>query len=398
MAADTTDILIAGGGIAGLSASCAFGAAGFRVVCVDPVLPVTCRDAPGADLRSTAFLQPARRFLREAGVWERLKPHAVSLKTMRIVDAGGIESAARVQKDFAAGDIGEESFGYNLPNTRIRAALLERIDELDTVNFRPGVKLERLLTQPSSAGVVLSDGSKLDARLVIAADGRDSQVRSALGIGRWRHAFGQSALTFAVTHEAPHGNVSTEVHRSGGPFTLVPLPDHEGRPSSAVVWMETGSRAERLSGMDQAPFEQAATERSAGAQGPLTLVTRRTVWPIVSQIAHRFYGPRTGLVAEAAHVMPPIGAQGLNTSLRDLNSLLRLSCDAPGRIGEPAMLRRYHCSRYPDVATRIVGVSALNRASMVTHRPLRDARAAGLELIYALGPLRKSLMRLGLGS
>ena len=197
------------------------------------------------------------------------------------------------------------------------------------MSFRPGVKLERLLARPSSAGVVLSDGSTIDARLVIAADGRDSQVRSTLGIGCWRHAFGQSALTFAVAHESPHGNMSTEVHRSGGPFTLVPLPDHEGRPSSAVVWMETDSRAERLLSMDQAPFERAATERSAGAQGPLTLITRRTVWPIASQIAHRFYGPRTAFVAEAAHVMPPIGAQGLNTSLRDLRSLLQLSCDAP---------------------------------------------------------------------
>ena len=397
MAAYTTDILIAGGGIAGLSASCAFGAAGFHVVCVDPVPPVTSHDAAGADLRTTAFLQPAQKFLGEAGVWERLKPHAMLLKTMRIVDAGGIDPMARVQKDFVAEDIGEDSFGYNLPNTEIRAALLERIDELETVSFRPGVKLERLVARPSGANVVLSDGGTVDARLVIGADGRDSRVRSVLGIGVRRHDFGQSALTFAVTHDLPHRNVSTEVHRSGGPFTLVPLPDHEGRPSSAVVWMETDSNARCLLSMDQSSFERAATERSAGVQGPLTLITRRTAWPIISQIAHRFYGLRAALVAEAAHVMPPIGAQGLNTSLRDLHSLLHLSCDAPDRIGEPTMLKRYHRSRFPDVAARIAGVSALNQASMATYQPLRDARAAGLQVIHALEPLRRSLMRLGIG-
>ncbi|MEM7252867.1 MAG: UbiH/UbiF family hydroxylase [Pseudomonadota bacterium] len=397
MATDTTDIVIAGGGIAGLSASCAFGAAGFRTLCVDPISPVIDRAEDGADLRTTAFLQPARSFLEEAGVWASLAPHATALRTMRIVDAGEAAGSGRVQKDFIASDIGETEFGYNLPNTQIRDTLLGRLTAISNVAFRSEVAVEALDPNSSGVTVTLSDGTSVEARLLVAADGRDSFVRQALKIGVQRYEFGQMALAFAVSHERPHHNVSTEVHRTGGPFTLVPLPDYERGPSSAVVWMETTARAQRLLQLDNAAFEALATERSAGVMGRLKLITPRSAWPIVSQIAHRFHGPRTALVAEAAHVMPPIGAQGLNTSLRDLQSLLDLARNMPQKIGEPVMLRRYHCSRYADVASRLIGISALNRVSMASPLPLQGIRATGLTLLHGVTPVRKALMRMGLG-
>ncbi|MEM1301453.1 MAG: FAD-dependent monooxygenase, partial [Pseudomonadota bacterium] len=131
-----TDILISGGGVAGLTAAAAFGTAGFDVICVDPAPPVTERDADGADLRTTAFLQPAQRFLEEAGVWPHLEPHAAGLQIMRIVDAGGAEPVARASRDFDAADISDAPFGYNLPNWLIRKALLERLADLPNVSFR----------------------------------------------------------------------------------------------------------------------------------------------------------------------------------------------------------------------------------------------------------------------
>jgi 2-octaprenyl-6-methoxyphenol hydroxylase len=108
------------------------------------------------------------------------------------------------------------------------------------------------------------------------------------------------------------------VHRSGGPFTLVPLPDRDGETGSAVVWMETGPEVARLAALPVPAFEAEMTARSCRHPGPLTLASRRSVWPIISQIAARMSGPRTVLMAEAAHVVPPIGAQGLNMSLADL--------------------------------------------------------------------------------
>ena len=228
----------------------------------------------------------------------------------------------------------------------------------------------------------------------VCADGRDSPVRQALGIDVRRFRYGQKALAFAVTHQRPHDSISTEVHRSGGPFTLVPLPDRDGVASSAVVWMENGREIARLAALPRAEFEVALNRRSAGVLGHLTQATRLTQWPIISQIADRFTGPRTALIAEAAHVVPPIGAQGLNMSLADLSALIDLSRADPGNA---AALRAYDRARRPEAYARLLGIDALNRASQAGVRPLRDLRAAALGGLYGIAPVRRLMMRAGLG-
>ncbi|WP_127104812.1 UbiH/UbiF family hydroxylase [Pararhodobacter zhoushanensis] len=391
----SVDVLVSGGGVAGLAAAAAFGSAGYSVICVDPAPPITDGTAPGADLRTTAFLQPSIPVLEAAGLWERLQPHAMPLQVMRIVDAGGAEPVARITHDFNAADVSAQPFGWNLPNWLLRREFVARLDALENVDFRPGTATSRVFTRESEALVTLSDGSRVSARLVIAADGRHSPVRKALGIPVQTTRYGQKALAFAVTHPEPHNNVSTEVHRSGGPFTLVPLGDHQGKPCSAVVWMETGPEVDRLRQLDPAAFEQAMNERSCGLYGWLEQATPLTVWPIITQIAERFNGQRVALMAEAAHVVPPIGAQGLNMSLGDLGALIALA--APETLGESGPLQAYHRRRWPEAKLRLAGVDALNRASMIDAQPLRDARAAALHALYSLAPVRRGLMQLGIG-
>lgn len=392
------DIIISGGGVAGLTAAAAFGTAGFSVLCVDPTAPVTERDADGSDLRSTAILQPGQALLDQAGIWDRLAPHAAPLQVMRIVDAGGVDNTPRIVKDFNATDISDRPFGWNLPNWLLRREMVARLAELPNVTFRPGTGTRSLFTRTAMARVGLTDGSSVTCRLVIAADGRDSTMRQAAGISARRVHYGQKALVFAVTHPIPHENVSTEIHRSGGPFTLVPLPDWQGKPSSAVVWMETNTAADRLAALPEPDFNAEMSERSCHLFGPLTLASRRTVWPIISQQAARMTGERLALMAEAAHVLPPIGAQGLNMSLGDLRALLDLAQAAPDRLGDAAMLDSYHRARHLEVMARITGVDLLNRASMLSAQPLRDLRAMGLDAIYALAPVRRTMMQLGLGA
>ena len=267
----TTDILISGGGVAGLTAAAAFGSAGFSVLCVDPEAPITNGDTDGADLRTTAFLQPSIPVLQDAGLWSRLEPFAAPLQVMRIIDAGGPEAEPRLIKDFDAADISDQPFGWNLPNWLLRREMVARLAELPNVDFRPGLATTRLLTRETEALVTLSDGTRVAARMVIAADGRNSTIRQALGIDVRTTRYGQKALAFAVTHPVPHQNVSTEIHRSGGPFTLVPLPDRDGRPCSAIVWMETGPEVLRLAALPVPEFEAEMTTRSCGILGPLTL-------------------------------------------------------------------------------------------------------------------------------
>ena len=393
-----TDIFISGGGVAGLTAAAAFGMAGFSVICADPTPPITDAATEGSDLRTTAFLQPSRDFLERVGLWARLGPHATPLQIMRIVDAGGPEAEARVAHDFNAADISDLPFGWNLPNWLLRREIVAHLATLPNVDFRPGVATAQLLTRAGEARVTLSDGSRIAAKLVIGADGRDSRVREAAGISARKLRYGQKALAFAVSHALPHDNISTEIHRSGGPFTLVPLPDRDGRPCSAVVWMERGPEAMRLAALPEAAFEAAMTERSAHLFGPLKLVSRRTVWPIISQIADRMVAERVALVAEAAHVMPPIGAQGLNMSLRDLACLLDLATADPASLGSAAMLDSYARQRHPDIKLRVAGIDALNKASMLGNSMAQDLRARGIAALYGITPVRRTLMQLGLGA
>ncbi|GHE03168.1 2-octaprenyl-6-methoxyphenyl hydroxylase [Defluviimonas sp. 20V17] len=397
MERETVDILISGGGVAGLTAAAAFGTAGYSVLCVDPAPPVTSEQDEGADLRTTAFLQPSVPVLTAAGLWERLEPFATPLQIMRIVDAGGDTPEPRVIKDFDAADISDQPFGWNLPNWLLRREMVARLEQIETAQFRPGTGTRSVLTRDNEVLVTLSDGAQVSARLLIGADGRNSAVREALGIGARTIRYGQKALAFAVTHPIPHANVSTEIHRSGGPFTLVPLPDRDGYPCSAVVWMERGPEAQRLAALPEAEFEAAMSERSCHLFGPLKLASRRSVWPIISQIAQRMTGARTALMAEAAHVVPPIGAQGLNMSLADLRVLLELVEGHPGDIGAASVLESYHRRRHPEVLARVTGIDALNRASMLGGQGLRDLRAGALNALYSLAPVRKTLMRAGLG-
>lgn len=396
---ESCDIFISGGGIAGLTAAATFGSLGLNVICVDPTVPIVERNTHGADMRTTAFLQPAQNLLSECGLWERLAPHAAPLQIMRIVDAGGSTPTPRVVRDFNSADISDQPFGWNLPNWLLRREMMARLSELPNVDLRMGVGVATngLFTRSDSARVTLTDSTRITAKLVLACDGRASPVRDAARIPVSTTRYGQKALALAVTHERPHDNISTEVHRSGGPFTLVPLPDYEGKPSSALVWMERGPRAQELLTLPAESFERAMTERSGGIYGPLKLASNRTIWPIISQSAARLNAERVALMAEAAHVVPPIGAQGLNMSLGDLIALRDLVQTRPEGLGDATMLAAYHTARHREIMIRVRGIDLLNRTSMLAPRPLRDLRAAGLSALYSLPPVRKTLMQMGLG-
>lgn len=397
MSREVFDVVISGGGVAGLTAAAAFGKAGFKTLCVDPTPPVQSEAAQGADLRTTAFLQPSVDVFQNAGLWDRLAPQASALQIMRIVDAGGPEPIARLTRDFNAADISDAPFGWNLPNWLLRREMTAHVEMLPEVEFCPGVATTSVLTREDAALIGLSNGRQLRARLLIAADGRESFVRDAVGITAQTTSYGQKAIVFSVTHDAPHENVSTEVHRSGGPFTLVPLPDRDGKHASSVVWMERGPEAARLAALSDEPFSLEATTRSAGILGELTLATPRAVWPILTRKASALTARRVALIAEAAHVVPPIGAQGLNMSLTDIATLLRLASANPEGLGTPAMLAAYERARKTDIDWRVCGIDLLNRASMAEAQPLRDLRATALGALYGVAPLRRVLMKAGLG-
>lgn len=398
MARSETEILIAGGGIAGLTAALSFGRAGFRTLLVSPEPPVTEGDAAGSDLRSTAFLQPAKKLFEQIGLWEDLGATATPLNVLRVVDTVGWPPAIRDSREFLASDLGEQSFGWNLMNWRVLQGLARVLRELPNVELRFGTSFASMVTRDSGAIVRLTDGNSVAARLVVAADGRNSAVREAAGIGVKTTRYGQKTLAFVVGHHKPHANVSTEVYNEGGPFTLVPLPDLDGEPASAVVWMNPGARAEELARMDRAEFEARMSERSCYILGPLHLKSERRLWPIISQRAERLSAQRVAIMAEAAHVIPPIGAQGLNTSLNDLILLRDLALMAGrDKLGAPGMLDEYDRQRGRDIRRRVAAIDIFNRVTRSPNPQVQMVRLAGMKAAHDLSGLRHAIMRAGMG-
>ncbi len=397
MNAPRYDIFISGGGPAGLVAAAGFGAAGYSVLLADPSAPITSAQRPGADMRSTAFLRPARDLFERAGIWERLAPHAVPLQALRIVDTRGEPPRPHAERTFRAEETGADAFGWNFLNWLIRREFLAALEAMPNVSLRFGTGFADILARRHEALITLDDGNSLRTRLAIGADGRASALREALGIGTRITRYGQKSLAFCATHEIAHGYVSTEIYHRGGPFTMVPLAEIEGRPASAIVWMNAGPKAVELLNMAPPQFDEEMTRRSAGLFGKLSLSGRRGIFPIVSQRAERLSAPRAVIVAEAAHVLPPIGAQGLNTSLNDIALLLELLRKAPDDPGDPQILHEWEQARQRDIASRSRAIDLFNRVIRSPNPALLALRQAGLIAAHDLPPLRKGLMHFGMG-
>lgn len=394
---EAADILVVGAGPAGLAAGIAAAAAGFETRVVDHA----ALNAGGEDPRTTAILEPSIAFLSRIGAWGAVEPHGVALRVMRLIETGGAGGGVRKTAPFDAKDLGQSRFGVNVGAMELRRALCGVAASTRGLRLDAPRPLAAITRREDAVIARFEDGGRLTARLVIAADGRESRLRAEAGIGVRRVDYPQAAVVAILGHDVAHQNISTEIHAAGGPFTLVPfLSDLNGRPQCGLVWMEREAEAGRLMALSPADFAAAATERSLGILGPLRLNSERRRWPMTSMIADRFQARRLALVAEAAHVTPPIGAQGFNMSLRDIERLIDLLTEArsAGRdIGDAAALKRYERARWPEVAARVLGVGALNVAAMGALAPVRAARLFGLSALYDVAPLRKVAMRYGLG-
>jgi len=392
-----TDVFIAGAGLAGSIAALSYSKAGRNVIVADPFI---YSDNPQVDYRTTAYLQPAKLFLESLGIWEAIEDSAMPLEVMKIIDSSSVKNGdiIKSQKEFKSAEISDLPFGWNVKNSLMRTALKRLIDQQSNCKLITASSAIDLVCRDSMAYVKLSSGKTVKAKLVIAADGRNSILRQKAGISIKTQRFGQKALAFAVTHATPHKNISTEIHNSGGPFTLVPLPDNNGKPSSAIVWMENGEKAKRLMEMETKSFEREMTVRSCNILGPLKLASKRSLWPIISQIADRLYSQRLALIGEAAHVVPPIGAQGLNMSIKDIKFLNNLDQKYPDQLGSMDILNEYQKNRIFDIRQRVAGVSALNRISISSNKLVQNVRAFGLENFFQVTAIKHATMKLGMGN
>lgn len=376
------DIAVIGAGAAGLAAALALARDGRSVALLGPA-------GARRDGRTVALLHASWTMMEELGVAVRLARDSAPLAVMRLVDDTG-SLFRQPPVEFRASELGLEAFGWNVENAALVEALAAEVAAAPAIRHIAALA-EQIV--PDSSGVAISgaDFGTLRARLAVGADGRTSRVRAVAGIEARDWRYPQVALTAILSHSREHRDASTEFHTREGPCTLVPLP---GRRSS-LVWMVEPRRAETLAALDDASFARRVEERTHSMLGAMAIEGPRGAVPMGGLSVARFAASRCVLVGEAAHVFPPIGAQGLNLGLRDVAALRDVARGADDPGAEP-VLAAYDGARQGDVRMRTGAVDALNRSLLSDLLPTDLLRGAGLLALSSIGPLRRAVMRRGL--
>ena len=381
MKKNQSDIAVVGAGPVGLAAALLLERLGYRVALIAP-------PRLHADERTSALLAGSIALLERIGVWLRLRESAAPLRTLRLIDATDrLIRAPEVA--FDASEIELDAFGYNIPNAALLSCLEAAVEHSDILRYPASA--EDVVVADDDVRIILSEGGTIAVPLAIAADGRASRTRAAAGINVREWRYDQSALVVNLRHSRPHDDTSTEFHTPSGPFTLVPLPGAR----SSLVWVGTKAETEDRLALSDAALAAAIERRSASILGAIDIDGQRQAFPLGGMTAERFAANRIALVGEAAHLFPPIGAQGLNLGYRDVSALGEVLAGPVDDPGDPQFLAAFDRARRRDVLMRTAAVDALNRTLLTGFLPVQGLRGFGLFLLDRLPPLRRAVMRQG---
>lgn len=393
------DVLIVGAGMAGATLALALRSGGLNPILIERGA-MADQWAQTYDGRASAIAFSAFRQWRTLGLAEHLEPYAQRIEQILVTDgrSPGAASSARPSPfslRFDSAEIADrvegEPLGYLLENRRIRLALAEGIKAAG-IPVLASAKMRTLDLGSGAASIVLEDGRTLSAPLVVAADGRNSQVRRKAGIGVIGWPYGQTGVVATVDLERPHGGVAHEYFLPSGPFAILPLTDNR----ASLVWTESDAAAKALMAASPEAFQAYLDRRFGDYVGAVKAQDNRFIYPLSLELAERMTAPRLALIGDAAHGVHPIAGQGLNLGLKDIAALAEVLVDAVRLgedIGSPLVLERYARWRRFDNVTLAAATDAFTRLFSNDNPLLRLARGAGMSVVNAIGPARRFFMQ-----
>ncbi len=395
--AQIADTIIVGGGLAGGLCALALGGEGLDVALIDAEDPARFRDET-FDGRTTALAYAGARVFRRLGLWPAIESEAEPILDILVTDgrpAGpgrrSARSACHLHFDSRALKA-EEPLGYIIENRVLRAAIYDAIERSPRIALIAPARAGDPDFSGGAARLSLDGGRRLEAPLIVAADGKTSPLRAAAGIGRHSWSYRQTAIVTTVAHERAHGGVAQELFLPSGPFAILPLTKNR----SSIVWTERAAAAPAYLALDDAAFLAELARRFGDYLGSLSLAGPRSGYPLGLHLAQSFMAPRLALIGDAAHAVHPIAGQGYNLGVKDIAALADVLGDASRLgldIGSLSVLEKYQRWRRFDSATLAFGTDALNRLYSNDFGPLRLARDLGMGAVNAVSPLRKFFMR-----
>lgn len=385
-----SDVLIVGGGLAGLPLALALAQGGLSVTVVDVLDPATATDA-GFDGRVSAIALASCRMFEQLGVTRHLAGQMQPINDILVSDGRVREGASPFFLHFDHKEIGNEPLGHLIENRHIRIALQKAAEEQPLIRLIAPQSVTRV-DYGAQAVATLGNGERVSARLCFAADGRGSPTRQAAGIKTVGWDYGQMGIVSTVEHELPHEGVAQEYFLPGGPFAILPMVGNR----SSLVWTEKTADAKAILSLDNDAFAEEMRARFGDYLGECRPVGPRWSYPLTLQLARDYVRPRLALVGDAAHGIHPIAGQGLNLGLRDVAAAAEVVVDAARLgldIGALDVLERYQSwRRFDNVALSLV-TDGLNRLFSNDIAPIRLARDLGLGAVAQMGPLRRFFMR-----
>lgn len=385
--AQAFDVVIIGAGPAGLSLARALADAPLSLAIIDPATRDTLQNPP-ADGREIALTHQSKELLQQMGAWDAVPDGEIfKLRSAKVVDGTSPFELHFETPDKARGKP-TDTLGYLISNHHIRSSIYSQVEHQSNLTWFTEQKVQSVYGKAEEAGVVLADGQKLSAKLVVAADSRFSTTRQQMGIPVDMHDFGRTVITFRIEHTASNDNTAFECFHYGRTLAILPLTEHL---SSAVITIDT-QLAHTVLDPDDAALAQDIAERVNGQLGDVKVVGQRYRYPLVGTHARRFYSTRFALVGDAAVGMHPVTAHGFNLGLNSammLSTLVKSAVRQGRDIGAPTLLQQY--DRRHQLKTRPIyhGTNFVVKLFTNETPPAKLARGAVLRLSNVLTPVKK---------